>query len=77
MDAASIFHIDSTHDLEITLKLEGYNHVISKFPRAETFTGIARQHEKGFLMSDTLTFYPSEQNGNTHCLDDYLSNNPH
>ncbi|CAA7410691.1 unnamed protein product [Spirodela intermedia] len=63
VDAASIFQIDSTHDLEITFHLEAYNPVISKFPRAETFTAMAKLHETKFVTSDRLTFYPSKHNG--------------
>uniref|UniRef100_A0A1D1Z4D3 Putative vacuolar protein sorting-associated protein 13A n=1 Tax=Anthurium amnicola TaxID=1678845 RepID=A0A1D1Z4D3_9ARAE len=63
VDTASIFQIDSTHDLEIKFYLQGYNPAAAKFPRAETFTSMAKFHETKFSLSEQLTFHPVGNNG--------------
>ncbi|XP_077218039.1 vacuolar protein sorting-associated protein, putative (DUF1162) isoform X2 [Tasmannia lanceolata] len=63
VDTAFVFHIDSTHDLGITFHMDGFRPAISKFPRAEMFTAMAKLSESKFSFSETLTFHPDESNG--------------
>ncbi|XP_058105019.1 intermembrane lipid transfer protein VPS13 isoform X6 [Magnolia sinica] len=63
VDTAAVFHIDSTHDLGIMFHMEGFKPTISKFPRAETFTTMAKLSESKFSLCETLTFYPDVSNG--------------
>ncbi|KAL6005779.1 hypothetical protein ACLOJK_006352 [Asimina triloba] len=56
--ASSVFHIDSTHDLGLIFHLQGFKRTISKFPRAETFTTMAKLNQSKFSLTETLTFYP-------------------
>ncbi|KAF9620452.1 hypothetical protein IFM89_012629 [Coptis chinensis] len=57
VNCASIFHIDSTHDLGLVFHVNGFRPSASKFPRAEAFAAVARFHENKFSLSETLTFY--------------------
>ncbi|MCL7024846.1 hypothetical protein MKW94_022445 [Papaver nudicaule] len=61
-DAASICHTDSTHDLGLVFRLNGFKPSISSFPRAETFSGGAKFSETKFSLSETLTFYSESSN---------------
>ncbi|KAJ4962382.1 hypothetical protein NE237_022321 [Protea cynaroides] len=67
VETASIFHIDSTHDLGIVFNLHGFKPTISNFPRAEKFTAVSKFSEAKFSSSETLTFYP-ELNDGPLCL---------
>ncbi|PIA28371.1 hypothetical protein AQUCO_07100036v1 [Aquilegia coerulea] len=60
---ACIYHIDSTHDLDLVFHVHGFRPIISMFPRAEAFVAVARFHENKFSQSETLTFYPDSSNG--------------
>ncbi|KAF9591494.1 hypothetical protein IFM89_004548 [Coptis chinensis] len=59
VNCASIFHIDSTHDLGLVFHVNGFRPSASKFLRAEAFAAVARFHENKFSLSETLTFYPN------------------
>lgn len=63
MNCASIFHIDSSHDLGLVFHVNGFSNSSSKFPCAEAFVAVARFHENKFSQSETLTFYPDSSNG--------------
>eukprot|EP00268_Persea_americana_P023609 TRINITY_DN23168_c0_g2_i2.p1 TRINITY_DN23168_c0_g2~~TRINITY_DN23168_c0_g2_i2.p1 ORF type:complete len:2954 (+),score=526.87 TRINITY_DN23168_c0_g2_i2:1710-10571(+) len=63
VNTASIFHIDSTHDLGIMIHVDGFRPTISKFPRGEAFASMAKLNESKFSLCETLTFYPDESNG--------------
>ncbi|OVA10906.1 Vacuolar protein sorting-associated protein 13 domain [Macleaya cordata] len=63
VDTASIFHTDSTHDLGIVFHMHGFKPSISKFPRAETFTTVAKFNETKFSLCETLTFLPDSSDG--------------
>lgn len=63
VDTASVFLVDSAHDLGITFHLNGFRPIISKFPRAESFSGMAKLDGSKFSISETLTFYPDSSGG--------------
>ncbi|KAL4187276.1 hypothetical protein AMTRI_Chr09g38240 [Amborella trichopoda] len=63
VDTASLFHIDSTHDLGITFHLSGFGPSLSKFLRAETFTAMGKTNASKFPAYETLRFHPDETNG--------------
>lgn len=60
----SFFHIDSSHDLGIVLRMHGFKPSILKFPRAETFCGIAKFSGTKYSISETVTFEPDLTDGN-------------
>ncbi|XP_043712275.1 uncharacterized protein LOC122661037 [Telopea speciosissima] len=66
VETASIFHIDSTHDLGIVFHVHGFKQTVSKFPRAEKFTEVSKFSEAKFSSYETLTFYPELSNGPVH-----------
>ncbi|XP_042498014.1 uncharacterized protein LOC122076662 [Macadamia integrifolia] len=66
VESASIFHIDSTHDLGIVFHVHGFKAAVSKFPRAEKFTALSKFSEAKFSSYETLTFYPELSNGPVH-----------
>ncbi|XP_019702812.1 uncharacterized protein [Elaeis guineensis] len=57
VDTASLFIVDSAHDLGITFSIQGFRPISSKFPRAESFSALAKLHGSKFSLSETLTFY--------------------
>ncbi|XP_058197048.1 uncharacterized protein LOC131313017 isoform X3 [Rhododendron vialii] len=59
----SFFHIDSSHDLGIVLRMHGFKPSILKFPRAETFGGIAKFSGTKYSISETVTFEPDLTDG--------------
>ncbi|KAE9461490.1 hypothetical protein C3L33_06604, partial [Rhododendron williamsianum] len=59
----SFFHIDSSHDLGIVLRMHGFKPSILKFPRAETFSGIAKFSGTKYSISETVTFEPDLTDG--------------
>ncbi|XP_020578400.1 uncharacterized protein LOC110023361 isoform X2 [Phalaenopsis equestris] len=54
----SFFAVDYMHDLEVTYQMEGYKPVISKFPRAEFFSDIAKSSGSKYFLFERLSFYP-------------------
>ncbi|XP_078445725.1 vacuolar protein sorting-associated protein, putative (DUF1162) isoform X2 [Wolffia australiana] len=73
LDVASIFYVDSSHELDITFTLEAYDPVTVKFPRAEIFAAIARLHETRFIMSDRPIFNPCGDNAQRSSVDSSLA----
>lgn len=63
MDTASIFLVDSSYDLAITFHIDGYNPVMSKFPRAELFSTGARQRSLKYSLKETISFFSDSLNG--------------
>ncbi|XP_009615133.1 uncharacterized protein [Nicotiana tomentosiformis] len=59
----SFFHVDSSHDLTITFDMPGYKPSAVKFPRAETFSEIAKFSGTRFSLSETITFDPQSSDG--------------
>ncbi|KAH7668362.1 Glycine--tRNA ligase protein [Dioscorea alata] len=55
-DTASLFYVDSTHDLGITFNMQGFGPTVSKFPRAESFIAISKSNGSKFISSEILTF---------------------
>ncbi|CAI9097127.1 OLC1v1033463C2 [Oldenlandia corymbosa var. corymbosa] len=53
---SSFFHIDSSHDLTLTFSIRHFKPSILKFPRAETFSAMAKFSGTSFSLSETLTF---------------------
>ncbi|KAK1306903.1 hypothetical protein QJS10_CPA10g00690 [Acorus calamus] len=68
LDSASIFHIDSNHDLGLTLHMHGFKPSVSKFSRAETFTATSKLNGSIFSLSETLTFYPDTSSNDPICV---------
>jgi hypothetical protein len=62
VDTASIFLVDSSYDLTINFNIDGYNPVMSKFPRAELFSTVARRSLK-YSLKETITFFSDSSNG--------------
>lgn len=62
-DGASVFHIDSTHDLNLTFKINGFMPTYLKFLRAETFMVSAKLIDNKFSLSDTVAFYTDTSHG--------------
>ncbi|KAL7197985.1 hypothetical protein ACSBR2_020498 [Camellia fascicularis] len=54
----SFFHIDSSHDLGVIFHVHGFRPSILKFPRAETFSGIAKFSGTKFSLSEMIAFDP-------------------
>ncbi|CAK9182445.1 unnamed protein product [Ilex paraguariensis] len=52
----SFFHVDSSHDLEISFSMRGYKSSTLKFPRAETFAAMAKFSGTKFSLSETVAF---------------------
>ena len=63
VDVASIFLVDSTNDLGITLHMEGYRPVVAKFPRAESFSSVAKLNGSKYYLSETLSLHPETSSG--------------
>lgn len=63
VDTASVFHVDSAHDLGVTFFIQGFRPVTSKFPRAESFSAMAKINSSKFTLSETLIFHPNTCNG--------------
>ncbi|KAA8547313.1 hypothetical protein F0562_003823 [Nyssa sinensis] len=59
----SFFHIDSSHDLGLAFQLHGFKPSILKFPRAESFSAIAKFSGTKFSLSETITFDPAVCDG--------------
>ncbi|XP_074563233.1 LOW QUALITY PROTEIN: uncharacterized protein LOC141819877 [Curcuma longa] len=59
----SIFHIDSAHDLGLTFKMEQFQNIASKFPRADSFSSMCRLNGSVYSSSEKLTFYPENSSG--------------
>ncbi|KAI0504558.1 hypothetical protein KFK09_015510 [Dendrobium nobile] len=59
----SFFAVDSMHELEITYQMEGYRPVISKFPRAESFSEIAKFSGSKYFLVERISFYPYTSSG--------------
>ncbi|XP_073012455.1 intermembrane lipid transfer protein VPS13 isoform X2 [Typha latifolia] len=57
MATASIFLVDSSHDLGITFHIQGYSSILSKFPRAEQFSVAAKLNVSKFSITEKLAFY--------------------
>ncbi|THG06671.1 hypothetical protein TEA_005294 [Camellia sinensis var. sinensis] len=54
----SFFHVDSSHDLGVIFHVHGFRPSILKFPRAETFSGIAKFSGTKFSLSEMIAFDP-------------------
>ncbi|CAL5438295.1 unnamed protein product [Camellia sinensis] len=54
----SFFHIDSSHDLGVIFHVHGFRPSILKFPRTETFSGIAKFSGTKFSLSEMIAFDP-------------------
>nr|XP_027100369.1 uncharacterized protein LOC113719357 isoform X2 [Coffea arabica] len=52
----SFFHIDSSNDLTITCSIERFRPSVLKFPRAETFSAMAKFSGTKFSLSETIAF---------------------
>lgn len=63
VDTASVFLVDSAHDLGITFSIQGFRPISSKFPRAESFSAMAKLNGSKFSLSETLTFYSNNTCG--------------
>lgn len=61
----SFFHVDASHDLGIVLLMHGFKPSSLKFPRAETFGGIAKFSGTKFSISESVTFEPDSSDGNS------------
>ncbi|KAH7665768.1 Glycine--tRNA ligase protein [Dioscorea alata] len=62
-DTASLFYVDSTHDLGITYNMQGFGPTVSKFPRAESFIAISKSNGSKFISSEILTFNSHTSDG--------------
>ncbi|KAG0501183.1 hypothetical protein HPP92_001255 [Vanilla planifolia] len=62
-NSASCFAVDSTHDLEVTYRIEGYKPVVSKFPRTETFSEIAKFSGSKYFLHERIYFYSCASSG--------------
>ncbi|PSS01845.1 Vacuolar protein sorting-associated protein like [Actinidia chinensis var. chinensis] len=59
----SFFHIDSSHDLGLVLHMHGFKPSALKFPRPETFCGVAKFNGTKFSLAETITFDPTLNDG--------------
>ncbi|KAJ0968632.1 hypothetical protein J5N97_025549 [Dioscorea zingiberensis] len=55
-DTASVFYVDSTHELGVTFNMRGFRPTCSKFPRAESFIAMTKFNGSKFQFSEILTF---------------------
>ncbi|KAH7688715.1 Vacuolar protein sorting-associated protein 13 [Dioscorea alata] len=62
-DTASLFYVDSTHDLGITFNMQGFGPTVSKFPRPESFIAISKSNGSKFISSEILTFNSDTSDG--------------
>ncbi|CAL9110355.1 unnamed protein product [Musa acuminata var. zebrina] len=60
---ASVYHVDSAHDLVLTFEMKGFRQVTSKFPRAESFSSMGRLNGSFYFSSEKLAFYPENSSG--------------
>ncbi|KAJ1693233.1 hypothetical protein LUZ63_009931 [Rhynchospora breviuscula] len=68
VDTASIFLVDSSNDLAINIHIDGYNSVMSKFPRAELFSTIARRRGLKYSWKETISFFSDSSNGSLNII---------
>ena len=62
------FHdIDPSHDLGLELNIHGFRPSVLKFPRAETFSTVAKLSATNFSLSENVTLDPVLSSGN-FCL---------
>ncbi|KAL2484980.1 Protein of unknown function (DUF1162) [Abeliophyllum distichum] len=59
----SLFHVDSSHDLSVTFQLRGFKPSLMKFPRAETFSAMAKFSGTRFSVSEVIKFDPELVDG--------------
>jgi len=67
--SASIFSVDPSNDLGITIDIQDYRSLAIKFPRAESFSTAAKSNGFKFSTTETITFYSNLSN----CMDFGLS----
>ncbi|ONK64446.1 uncharacterized protein A4U43_C07F26050 [Asparagus officinalis] len=65
-DVASVFHVDSTNDLGVTLHMQGYMPIGVKFPRVEAFSSTAKLNGLKYYLSETLALFPETSSGPTY-----------
>lgn len=63
--SASIFFVDPSNDLGITIDIQDYRSLTIKFPRAESFSTAAKSNGLKFSTTETVTFYSNLLN----CMD--------
>lgn len=61
-------HVDPSHDLVLEFSVHGFRPSIVKFPRAETFSTMAKFSGTKFSQSETLAFDSDFCNGNLYAL---------
>ncbi|CAN6484627.1 unnamed protein product [Victoria cruziana] len=70
VDTIFVSHIDSSHDLQITFCLDGFQPSFLLFPRAETFLSTSKSNEERFSSYETIVFYPDVAKGGAPiCVD--------
>ncbi|XP_057249486.1 uncharacterized protein LOC104905906 isoform X4 [Beta vulgaris subsp. vulgaris] len=65
-EEASFFHVDSSHDLDMTFNIDGFKPAAVKFPRAETFCSTAKPSGIVLSMTETITFSADLSDGSTY-----------
>ncbi|KAF8712705.1 hypothetical protein HU200_028469 [Digitaria exilis] len=60
--SASIFSVDPSNDLGITIDIQDYRSLAIKFPRAESFSTAAKSNGFKFSTAETITFYSNLSN---------------
>lgn len=69
LQAQTSFHdIDPSHDLGLEFNMYGFRTSTLKFPRAETFSTMAKFSGTKFSLSETLTLDPELFSGNLYLL---------
>lgn len=69
MGSASVFSVDPSNDLGITIGIEDYRPLAIKFPRAESFSTASKSNGFKFSTAETITFYSNLSN----CMEFRLS----
>ncbi|TKW09291.1 hypothetical protein SEVIR_6G085000v4 [Setaria viridis] len=60
--SASVFSVDPSNDLGITIDIQDYRSLAIKFPRAESFSTAAKSNGFKFSTTETITFYSNLSN---------------
>ena len=60
--SASIFFVDPSNDLGITIDIQDYRSLNIKFPRAESFSTAAKSNGFKFSITESITFYSNLSN---------------
>ncbi|OEL27452.1 putative vacuolar protein sorting-associated protein 13A [Dichanthelium oligosanthes] len=66
--SASIFSVDPSNDLGITIDIEDYRSLVIKFPRAESFSSAAKSNGFKFSTTETITFYSNLSNSSLNVM---------